>query len=65
MKLFDETENKYYEFVARLLQNGKSFNKKELYRLIENRLSGEPDFDVIDTIFADKEGEEIFQLFGR
>ncbi|MGO5053938.1 WYL domain-containing protein [Lachnospiraceae bacterium LCP25S3_G4] len=59
MKLFDETENKYYEFVARLLQNGKSFNKKELYRLIENRLSGEPDFDVIDTIFADKEGEEI------
>lgn len=34
MKLFDETENKYYELVARLLQNGKSFNKKELYRLI-------------------------------
>lgn len=56
MKLFDETENKYYEFVARLLQNGKSFNKKGIYRLIENRLSGEPDFDVTETIFADKEG---------
>ena len=59
MNLFDETENKYYEFVSHLLQNNQKYSKSDINYLIAKYLSGEPDFDVIDTIFADKEGEEL------
>ncbi|WP_312072180.1 WYL domain-containing protein [Anaerotignum propionicum] len=59
MNLFDETENKYYEFISHLLQNGQRYSKNDVNYLVEKYLSGEPDFDVIDTVFADKEGEEL------
>lgn len=59
MNLFDETENKYYEFISYLLQNEQRYSKSDVNNLVENHLTGEPDFDVTDTIFSDKEGEEL------
>ena len=59
MNLFDETENKYFEFIAHLLQNGHKYSKSDINYLVEKYLTGEPDFDVTDTILATEEGEEL------
>ena len=63
MNLFDETENKYYEFLSCILQDGKSYGKKEVNDKLEEFFSGELDFDVTETIFAEKEGEELIFSF--
>lgn len=62
MKLFDETENKYYELIARLLQNKQTYSKKDVENLVEENLLGKPDLNVMDTIFAGNEGEELIFL---
>ena len=59
MNLFDETENKYFEFISYLLQNNRKYSKEEVNLLIEQLLTGESDFDVIDAIFSTKEGAEL------
>lgn len=59
MNLFDETENKYYEFISYLLQNNRKYSKGEVNSLIEQLLTGEADFNVTDAIFSTKEGEEL------
>ncbi len=59
MNLFDETENKYFELVSRLLQNKQKYSKKDINYIIKEYLPGDLDFDVIETIFADTEGAEI------
>lgn len=59
MNLFDETENKYFEFISYLLQNNRKYSKEEINLLIGQLLTGESDFDVIDAIFSTKEGEEL------
>ena len=59
MNLFDETENKYFEFISYLLQNNRKYSKEEVNQLIEQLLTGESDFYVTDAIFSTKEGEEL------
>ena len=59
MNLFDETENKYFEFISYLLQNNRKYSRGEVNLLIEQLLTGEADFDVTDAIFSTKEGEEL------
>ncbi len=59
MNLFDETENKYFEFISYLLQNNRKYSKKEMNLLIKQLLTGEADFDVIEAIFPSREGEEL------
>ncbi|SHK77556.1 WYL domain-containing protein [Anaerocolumna jejuensis DSM 15929] len=60
MNLFDETENKYYEFLSRLLQDRRTYKKSDINKLIGKYVPGERDFDVTDTLFAESEGEELF-----
>lgn len=59
MILFDETENKYYEFMAYLLRCGGGFSRREAEELLRERLSGEADFEVTDALFAAQEGEAL------
>ena len=59
MKLFDETENKYYQFISLLLQNGRKYSNSDISFLINKYFSGETDFDVTDTLFANDEGQEL------
>lgn len=62
MNLFDETENKYYELVAYLLDCKREFSRSELNKIIDDMLTGEPDFEVTEALFEAEEGEElIFQ----
>ncbi len=59
MNLFDESENKYYEFVARLLRDKKSYSMGEISALVEEYLPGNQDFDVIEALFSKNDGEEL------
>ena len=62
MKLFHETENKYYELLSYLVNCHASFTDKDLYHILENQIAGEMDFEVINTLFSkEKDGEMIFQ----
>ena len=38
MNLFDETENKYFEFISYLLQNNQKYSRGEVNLLIEQLL---------------------------
>lgn len=59
MILFDETENKYYALIAHMLQRGEEYSRKDIRLLMGKYLSGEEDFEVMETLFATEEGEEI------
>ena len=57
MILFDETENKYYEFMARMLAGGGRCKKQDIVERLYKELPGEPDFEVTEALFAADEGE--------
>ncbi len=59
MRLFDETENKYYELIAYLLLELDGFPSEKLQTLLADYMDGEIDFDVVDTLFSKVEGEEL------
>ena len=58
MKVFHETENKYYELLSYLLADKESINEQRLNEWLDLYLTGERDFEVIDTLFSVREGEE-------
>lgn len=59
MKLFDESENKYYEMLSYLLTGQQSAGVSDLYSVTNQYISGEIDFDVIDSLFPRSEVEEV------
>lgn len=65
MKLFDESENKYYEFIAKLLNDESKLSGKKISQLLETEFFGEPDFEVTDTLFGDVEGEEVLFTYSE
>ena len=58
MKLFDETESKYYELISRLLLQKKDFTGNDVDRLYTEMFQGEKDYETLDTLFSKKEGNE-------
>ena len=58
MKLFDETESKYYELISYLLMQKRDFSSKDVDRLYAELNQGEKDYDVIEALFSANEGEE-------
>ena len=59
MNLFDETESKYYEILAYLLQKGPSITHTEIDEFISRYLHGETDFEVTEALFSAPDGEEL------
>ena len=58
MKLFDETESKYYELISRLLLLKKNFTGEDIVRLYTEMFQGEKDYEILDLLFSKKEGNE-------
>lgn len=58
MNLFHENENKYYELLSLLVNKEAGFTSKELSDYIDDRIIGECDYEVIETLFSTNEGEE-------
>ena len=58
MKLFDETESKYYELISRLLMQKKDFTSEDIDRLYTEMFQGEKDYEIFDMLFSKKEGNE-------
>lgn len=63
MKLFDETESKYYELISRLLLQKKDFTGEDIDRLYTEMFQGEKDYEILDTLFSKKEGNEAIFTF--
>lgn len=63
MKLFHEVENKYYELLTLMINKKRKYTDKEIGSLLETQLVGEIDFDVVDSLFSKKEGEEAVYLY--
>lgn len=63
MKLFDETESKYYELISRLLLLKKNFTGEDIDRLYTEMFQGEKDYEILDTLFSKKEGNEAVFTF--
>lgn len=59
MKLFNETENKYYDVISYLLDGTEAYSENEIHQILEKRLIGEADFEVIDALFSTEEGQEV------
>lgn len=63
MILFDETENKYYEFMACLLADRGRCKKQDIAERLYKDLPGEPDFEVTEALFAAEEGESLILTY--
>ncbi|MCR5811208.1 MAG: WYL domain-containing protein [Lachnospiraceae bacterium] len=63
MKLFDETESKYYELISCLLLLKKNFTGEDIDRLYTEIFQGEKDYEILDTLFSKKEGNEAVFTF--
>lgn len=59
MKLFHETESKYYELLTYLVNKKQSFSSQELNELAREYFDGETDYEVWDALFSKIEGQEI------
>lgn len=57
MKLFDETESKYYELISYLLLWSRNFSGGDVDKLYRKLFVGEKDFDTVDALFSKTEGE--------
>lgn len=58
MRLFDETESKYYELISYLLLEKRDFTGGDVDRLYRELFVGEKDFDTVDALFTKSEGAE-------
>lgn len=52
MKLFHESENKYYELLSYLLSERKEFSDRELEACLNDELGGSRDYDIEHTLFS-------------
>lgn len=59
MKLFDETESKYYELISYLLIQKKDFTGRDVDNLFSELICGEKDFLILDSLFSEREGQEV------
>lgn len=59
MKLFHETENKYYELITYLVNCHASFTDQDLDCILKSQMAGEMDFEVIHTLFSKETDEEM------
>ena len=59
MKLFDETESKYYELISYLLLQKKDFTGSDVEDLFSELIRGEKDFQTMDVLFSEQEGQEV------
>lgn len=59
MKLFDETESKYYELISYLLLQKKDFTGSDVEELFSELILGEKDFQTMDVLFSEREGQEV------
>ncbi len=62
MILFDEAESKYYKLLAYLLESGSALTHGEIADMIEQYCPGETDFEVTESLFSAKEGEEMIYM---
>ena len=51
MNLFHESENKYYELLSYLLNEGKVFSDKEVIKYLDSELGDSHDYDIEDALF--------------
>lgn len=58
MNLFHETENKYYELLSYMLNDKQSYSVKDITDYLNINFIGEIDYEVIDALFSNNEGEE-------
>lgn len=58
MKLFDETESKYYELISYLLLQKRDFTGSDVDRLYAELFQGEKDYEILEALFSEKEGKE-------
>ena len=61
MKLFHETENKYYDLLTYLVNCHASFTDKDLYHILESQIIGETDYEVLQALFS-KENQNIIDF---
>ena len=54
MNLFHESENKYYELLSYLLNEGKVFSDKEVIKYLDSELGDSHDYDIEDALFEQK-----------
>lgn len=59
MKLFDETESKYYELISYLLLQKRDFTGSDVDRLYAELFQGEKDYEILEALFSEKEGKEV------
>lgn len=69
MKLFNESENKYYELLSYLINDKDSYTNAEIIKYLNEKLDGSHDYDIEDllfdqnpdnaTVFTYKEGKYI------
>ena len=59
MRLFDETESKYYLLISYLLLQKRNFTGKDVDLLLSQLSYGEKDFQVLENLFSEREGEEV------
>ncbi len=63
MKLFHESENKYFELLSYMLADDREYTTSEINDYIETHVVGEADGYVVDALFSKKEGEEALFMF--
>lgn len=51
MKLFNESENKYYELLSYLINDKKSYTNAEIIKYLNENLEGSRDYDIEDLLF--------------
>lgn len=51
MKLFNESENKYYELLTYLINGKESYTNAEIVKVLNERLEGSHDLDIEDVLF--------------
>lgn len=66
MILFDETGNKYYHLLSKLLCNREVYMSSKFKEIVLSQISNDPDFEVTDSIFNLERGKELlFHNDGR
>ena len=58
MRLFDETESRYYELISYLLLQKKDFSGKDVDKLYAELFQGDNDYEILDALFSANEGKE-------
>ena len=59
MNLFDEAENKYYDLTTYLLKEKKDIPYIDIFKMVEELIPGEMDFEVTEALFPGEEGSEL------